>query len=585
MSFFEYQLKNTVFHGPNLFAPHKAIVVEIDKDIFKPGKTISPFDLECIRKEIPELLWQEIIKFPGLNDFVELDGCQFLELLCDCFMNVKQPSKLPVRILQNVDGSFRLVCGFYNEHDVMRVISIVLQITLFLYSEDGSPLYLNKDVFQKRLEALIASRKPRFIADMNNIAFNHNIPSQYLDAPRNYFLFGQGHKGVLYKFASNDADSYMGFVMQRDKRETNLFLSKLGIPVARQNVISTFEQCKMAIKDIGFPVVMKPLDQGQGRGVSVNICTIEQAKEAFQDIRKISDNNIVVEQFLEGSVYRITVSQGKLNTVYEMIPPFVIGDGSSTIAELIELENISRRKSREKGLAYSELIVNKAVLNQLSNDKMNIQTVPDKGRKVFLKRTSNTAAGGTYQLINDDDVHDDVKQLMIDIRENFRLDNVGIDYVTNDISKSWRDHGHIIEVNAFPSIEAKLIENIFINHFGEDYDCRVPTKLIVTENNDFSIAIYNDAIRQMENTGFTNSKITLFKGGEMNLPAKTIQERTLALLLNKTLHAVVVSMTPLEIEKFGLPIDQFDECVIDPQMNIDTALKDWIRQFVSAPIA
>ncbi|MCC3862581.1 ATP-grasp domain-containing protein [Pseudemcibacter aquimaris] len=565
-------IETRIFHGPNIVVPFKAIVVDFEDRLIGGDGTVSSKKLADLKKIIPETFFKGIENHDGWEKVPGSAAIDAFQFFLDCFINLNIKNKTYIDVSKLTDGRHRIVTAFYYADETLNSIDLSFQITSFLTATNNRSLFAHKNIFENKLNALVASMKPNIISDFLEFSKKHKIPTYHAGYTKFHFILGQGTKGIVYNFASNEFDSLYGYYLQKNKKYTHEYLKKLGIPVADQIVVKTMEQCLEAVKNIGFPVVIKPLSEGQGRGVSVNICNLEQAKKAFLNANKYDARTTLVEKFIEGDVYRITLSQGNLNTVYEMIPAFVIGNGKDTISGLMQTENKFRKKERAKGLSYIDLVIDDSVISELANNNMDENTVLKDGQKVFLRRTSNTASGGTYRLLDDDDAHPDVRELMLDLPKLFRLDNVGIDYVTTDISKSWRENGAIIEVNAFPSVENFMIENIFINHFGEELDCRIKSKLIISNQDQYVVG------EIQHKTGFVSANSTIFKGGELALNNATIYERCLALMLNKTCEGITVKMTEQEIDHFGLPLDYFDECILDDTVSEDTA--KWIEPFV-----
>lgn len=128
-----------------------------------------------------------------------------------------------------------------------------------------------------------------------------------------------------------------------DKKQTNIILSSLGLPVPKQRMVTTEEGAIRAAKILGFPLVVKPLDGNHGRGISINLRTIEEINEAFVETNKVS-RYVLLEQYITGFDHRMLVVDGKLVAVAKRVPGHVVGGGKNTIAELVEIVNEDMRR-------------------------------------------------------------------------------------------------------------------------------------------------------------------------------------------------------------------------------------------------
>ena len=128
-----------------------------------------------------------------------------------------------------------------------------------------------------------------------------------------------------------------------DKRLTNQILSDLGLPVPRQVKVYDAEEAVAEAEALGYPVVVKPLDGNHGKGVGIGLRTAEQVRAAFEQAAYYS-GTVIVETFQEGNDYRILVVSGKAVAVAQRVPGDVVGDGRSSVAELIEQVNQDSRR-------------------------------------------------------------------------------------------------------------------------------------------------------------------------------------------------------------------------------------------------
>ena len=125
-----------------------------------------------------------------------------------------------------------------------------------------------------------------------------------------------------------------------DKEATKRILAATGVPVPRGTVINFLDDLEEAIEYVGgYPIVIKPLDGNHGRGITIDIRTWEEAEAGYEAARQVS-RAIIVERYYVGRDHRVLVVDGKVVAVAERVPAHVIGNGRSTIAELIEETNL-----------------------------------------------------------------------------------------------------------------------------------------------------------------------------------------------------------------------------------------------------
>jgi cyanophycin synthetase len=240
-----------------------------------------------------------------------------------------------------------------------------------------------------------------------------------------------------------------------DKELTRHLLSDAFIPVPEGYVVTSYEEALEAWEDLGGPVVIKPLDGRQGLGVSLNLNTPEQVKEAFECAEEHS-SQIIVEHFLRGRDYRILTINGKLIAAAERKPAHVVGDGKRTIAELVAIENLNplRGEGHEKPL--SKMHIDAVAEALLRKQGLAPESVPAKGQEVLLRENANLSTGGTARDVTHL-VHPETVALCERATRLIGLDICGIDLVTPDITKPViRGEGGIVELNAAPGLRMHL---------------------------------------------------------------------------------------------------------------------------------
>lgn len=240
-----------------------------------------------------------------------------------------------------------------------------------------------------------------------------------------------------------------------DKALSKKLLENMGVPVPKGYKIYNEDEIEETISAIGYPVAIKPLDSNHGKGISVNITNIEDAKKAFESAKQYS-RAVIIEKSLTGKDFRALVINNKLVAVAERTPAFVTGDGKSTIRDLIEVVN----KDPRRGYGHEK------ILTQITADNMTnrilellgytLDTVLKKKEICYLKSTANISTGGTA-IDRTDEVHPDNIFIFERIAHIIGLDIAGIDIIAPDISTSIiKNGGAIVEVNAAPGFRMHI---------------------------------------------------------------------------------------------------------------------------------
>ncbi len=236
-----------------------------------------------------------------------------------------------------------------------------------------------------------------------------------------------------------------------DKEGTHSLLKDMGLPVPRQIMFSTEDAAVNAARKIGYPVVIKPLDANHGRGISINLGTDEQVREAFYIAKEQGrSRSILAESFVTGFDHRMLVINNELVAVAKRVPGHVVGDSKSTIAELIDIVNSDPRRGIGHEKVLTRLEIDSQAKRLMVEAGYDENTVLKKGEQFFLRATANLSTGGTAIDLTDV-VHPDNREMAIRAVRAVGLDIGGVDFLTNDITHSYKDvGGAIVEVNAGP---------------------------------------------------------------------------------------------------------------------------------------
>jgi cyanophycin synthetase len=266
---------------------------------------------------------------------------------------------------------------------------------------------------------------------------------------------GYGKNQVRFRATMTDKTSSIAVDIASNKDETKRILKEAAIPVAKGDCISTEDGVLQVIKEIGFPLVFKPLDGNHGKGASINVKTEAEALDAFHHAKKYS-RRIIVERFITGFDFRVLVINNRFVAAALREPANVIGNGSSTIQELIDKENQDPRRGYGHENVLTEISIDKETMDQLSKFNYTLETVLPMGTKCYLKGTANLSTGGTSTDVTDI-VHPHNIFICERISRVIGLDICGIDIMASNLSEPLDVSGGVVlEVNAAPGFRMHL---------------------------------------------------------------------------------------------------------------------------------
>ncbi len=245
--------------------------------------------------------------------------------------------------------------------------------------------------------------------------------------------------------------SSIGVELACDKEDTKYILEQAEVLVPKGDIITRESSLEEACRYVGFPLVVKPIDGNHGRGITVNIKNYDDALVAFRAAKTVS-HKIIIEKYITGEDYRLLVINNVLVAATKRTPAHVIGDGQSTIKELVEEEN----KDPRRGYGHENVLINDLTRTVLAAKGYTEDSIPPKGEMVILKDTANLSTGGTAEDVTDI-VHPSNVSMAERISKIIDLDICGIDVMTTDISQPLEDTaGAVLEVNAGPGFRMHL---------------------------------------------------------------------------------------------------------------------------------
>ena len=265
--------------------------------------------------------------------------------------------------------------------------------------------------------------------------------------------YGENQKRIQATVTSET--SSIGVELACDKEDTKFMLEQAEVPVPKGEIIRRESSLAETCAYVGFPLVVKPVDGNHGRGITVNIQTLEEAQTAFDAAKKIS-NAVIVEKYITGVDYRLLVINNRFVAAALRTPAHVVGDGTSSIQSLIDQVNADPRRGYGHEKILTQITVNDLTVGLITAKGYTLSSILPQGETLILKDTANLSTGGTAE-----DVTDFVHPANIAMAERISriidLDICGIDIMTTDISKPLKETGGaVLEVNAGPGFRMHL---------------------------------------------------------------------------------------------------------------------------------
>jgi cyanophycin synthetase len=469
--------------GPNLWSRHTAIQAIVTCE----GAEAAISDLPNFENRLRE-------RFPELGDLIpadHLDTVSMAHALEFAALGLQAQAGCPVtfsRTAQSYEAGVYQVVVEYTEEEVGR-LAFERAEQLCLAALNDTPFDL--DATLKELRDLDEDiRLGPSTGAIVAAAVARGIPYRRL-TQGSLVQFGWGSKQKRIQAAETCFTSAIAESIAQDKELTKNLLHAAGVAVPRGRPVHDADDAWAAAQEIGVPVVVKPRDGNQGKGISVNLTQEEQIKKAYTLAEEFR-SDILVEKYLPGHDFRLLVIGDKLIAAARRDPPLVIGDGTHTVRELVNIVNSDPRRSDGHATSLTKIRFDDIALGRLAEQGFAADTVPPRGVRVVLRNNANLSTGGTATDVTDD-VHPELAACAVAAAQTVGLDICGIDVVCDTMLKPLEDQGGgIVECNAAPGLRMHLDpsfgkgravgEAIISMMFPEGENARIPVVAIAGTN-------------------------------------------------------------------------------------------------------
>ncbi len=387
--------------------------------------------------------------------------------------------------------------------------------------------------------------------------------------------FGWGSKQRRIQAAEIDSTSAVAESIGQDKDLTKRLLHAAGVPVPLGQPVDTVEEAWEVALRVGLPVVVKPQDGNQGKGVTVNITDRAQLEEAYRNAADYG--TVMVERFLPGHDFRLLVVGDQLVAAARREPPQVLGDGERTVRELVHIVNQDPRRGEGHATSLTKIRLDDIAVARLAMQNLTPDSVPPKGQRVILRNNANLSTGGTATDVTDD-VHPAVAARAVAAAQMVGLHICGVDMVAETVLRPLEEQGGgFVEVNAAPGLRMHLapsygkprnVGQAMVDRlYAHGDDGRIPTVAVTGTNGKTTTArlIAHLFTAQGLRVGMTNTDGVYVNGRQIDSGDCSGPKSARNVLLHPEVDAAVFETARGGILREGLG---FDRCQVAVVTNI-----------------
>ncbi len=446
-------LEIRALRGANYYSRYPVIYMHVDLGGLekKPSDTIPGFAAR-VQKILPSLIEHRCSLGHRGGFFERLDRGTWaghivehvaLELQCLAQMEVGFGKTYST----DESGIYNVIYRYRDEEAGIEAGKYAVEIVNSLFKNQETEIPPIIDRLKEIRENNLLGPSTQSIVDE---AKKRGIPEIRLNN-ESYVQLGFGIRQRRIQATIIDSTSAIGVEIADDKKRTKELLARMGIPVPEGYAVDTLPEALEVAERIGYPVTIKPISGNHGKGITTNISTPADLETSFIYAKKFGEL-LLVEKFLTGADYRILVIDGKFTAAARRDPAFIVGDGTSTIRQLIDKVNLDPKRGfgHEKTLTRIKIdYMTECLLNQ---KHLTLQSIIPKDEKLYIKTTANLSAGGIAIDVTDE-VHPMTKTMSERISQIIGLNVIGIDLITTDHRIPLADsNGGVIEVNAAPGL-------------------------------------------------------------------------------------------------------------------------------------
>lgn len=342
--------------------------------------------------------------------------------------------------------SYNIIIEYKAEKGTRRLLLMAVEIIESLIKGASFPLEKRLDEVRKLIAEAELGPTTRAITEA---ATRRGIPWRRI-GEESLVQLGYGKHRRFIQAAMTEQTSAVAVDIASDKELTKTLLREAGIAVPHGILAQSEAEAIEALEIIGPPVVIKPYNLCQGKGVSLDLVTPAQIERAYR-IAKQYAPKIVVERQFTGRDYRALVVNAKVVAASERVPAHVTGDGQRTISELVESANRHPARGEDHERPLTKIKLDHETTEYLRRCDLNVNHKPAEDEVVYLRQCANLSTGGTARDVTDL-VHPLVAAMCERAARIIGLDVCGVDLILDDISEPPGPNNGVIEINAAPGL-------------------------------------------------------------------------------------------------------------------------------------
>ncbi|MGL5152578.1 MAG: cyanophycin synthetase [Clostridium sp.] len=566
-------LKERIYEGRNIYSHKKCVRLDVDLEGYceTPSKDIDYFNSNLVRI-LPELYSHRC----GIDEeggFVKrLEEGTYLAHICEHIIICIQ-NKLGIEVCY---GKAREIKGdlYYIifEYEYRNIASECGRLAVDLINE-----LIKGNKFESFTERF------NFLEDIYNKEVVGPSTKAIIDAAKakelpiirlgesGFYQIGYGVQGRIFEATIGATTSCVGADISCDKLLTKEILSIQSIPVAHGDKVYNIINLLRQAEEIGYPVVLKPQYGNKGNGVVVNIKNEKDLLKAYKNL--LNDyKDIVIEEYVEGNDYRVCVVDYKVVAVSLRVPPFVVGDGKSSVKDLIVDLNNSPLRGIDHEKPLTKIKIDETLIDLIKKDGYTTSSILEKDKKLYLRKNANISTGG-YAIDCTEIICKENIDICIRAAKAIGLDICGIDICSKNIGIPLYEDGIIMEVNAAPGIrmheyptygENRKVGESIVNMLYKNDTKNIPIVSITgTNGKTTTTRVIAHVLSKMGySVGMTSTEGIYINGECIDKGDDTGYNSAKAVLLNKDVQIGVLETARGGLIRNGLAYDLADVAVI-----------------------
>ncbi len=458
--------------------------------------------------------------------------------------------------VQGNDGPL-LILGFHEP----QVSLLALQLSVYLLEKIGSS---ESSALERQVHefGIVCSRyHPDYQARILMCAARRrDVPFLAFIRERKLWQYGWGCNSRVFMESLSNADGQIAALLAKEKTVSKAFFAALSVPTPASKQVKSELELDEAIRKIGFPCAVKPLDRGGGKGVTANVRNDEQLSRAFHYARGYTTAPVMIEQHIAGADHRLMVIAGRFVGAFRREPSFIVGDGSRTVRELIDALNHHRSASLVRSGYLRPIPWDEVLLSHLAAQQVSPDDVAPAGQRITLRSIANLSAGGIATDVSAA-VHPALRDMVEQMAVSAGFGAAGFDYITQDISlPPWESGGAFIEMNTTPGLDVAIAAGWTAEQIGElvlgTEIGRIPVDLELVDELPSAASLASAENARTGSCAIVAGSHVLIGRATLKVHDTQPWGALRAALKNKSVTSAKLFCRVAEVVRFGLPVDR-----------------------------